>query len=80
MPPQRELKRSRLNDAIQFYRDHSNTYTIAWVAVKYNVIERTLRRHLSKHTALPTSITTQGGHNRLLTPKQDAAIVRFIHD
>jgi hypothetical protein len=66
---------ARLENAVDFYKSHSDAHTIAWVAQKYQVSYPTLRKRISKPT-LPTII----GHNRILSTTQETAICQFIRD
>ncbi|KFY31266.1 hypothetical protein V493_01258 [Pseudogymnoascus sp. VKM F-4281 (FW-2241)] len=65
---------ARLSDARLFFLDQPDTYTITWVARKFNVNRETLRRHIE---APPRS---RGGQNRILSQEQDTAICQFIYD
>lgn len=65
---------ARLSDARLFFLDQPGTYTITWVARKFNVNRETLRRHIE---APPRS---RGGQNRILSQEQDTTICQFIYD
>ncbi|PQM43470.1 hypothetical protein VC83_09597 [Pseudogymnoascus destructans] len=64
----------RLIEARQFYLKQPDTYTITWVARKFNVNRETLRRHIT------TPLFPRGGQNRVLSQEQDTAVCQFIYD
>ena len=65
---------ARLSEARQFFLGQPDTYTITWVAYKFNVNRETLRRYIEA-PPLP-----RGGQNRILSQEQDTAICQFIYD
>jgi hypothetical protein len=66
---------ARLEKAVDFYKSHSDAYTIAWIATKHRVNSRTLQKRISTPILPPL-----GGQNRILSSAQEIAICQFIHD
>ncbi len=75
MPSKHDSVKARLADALEFYNSHPDTYTISWIATKYNVPYESLRGHIVQPIQ-----AAHGGHNRIVTLSQETAICQFIHD